>query len=67
MALGCVFHLNITEAMLLQKKRDRRMLGALRSQRTFQQLRVLKSRFLELAKLNILETGILDTQYNSTD
>lgn len=66
MALGCVFHLNITEAMLLQKKRDR-TLGALKSQRIFQQLRVLKSHFLELAKLNILETGILDTQNNSTD
>lgn len=31
MALGCIFHLNITEAVLLQKKKDTRMVGALKS------------------------------------
>lgn len=27
MAFGCVFHFNVTEAVLLQKKRERRLMG----------------------------------------
>lgn len=56
MALRCVFHLNIAEAMLLQKKREEddgysESKGPAERQEDTQQLTLL-----DLAKLNILET-----------
>ena len=42
MALGCVFHFNVTEAMLLQKEERKGMMGTLKGRRIFQQLRILK-------------------------
>lgn len=74
MALRCVFHLNITEAMLLQKKRKEDDGYSESKGLTERQEDIAatdgskKGHFLDLAKLNILETIIFDApQYNSSD
>lgn len=70
-ALGRVFHLNVTEAVLLQKKRERRLVGIVQARGGLQGRRIpgqLSSQLPRLAELNILETGIFGTPpHNSSD